>query len=307
MFQGWGKNKNYFEGWYFKCIHQDSNHAFAFIPGIAINKQGEGHAFIQFLDGIQCKTQYYKFPLSEFKPAKDRFWIKIGTNVFSNEGIHIDLPDISGSLQFSALHPWPKRLGAPGIMGWYSFVPFMECNHGIVSLHHQLNGKLSYQGDELIFCEELGYAEKDWGRSFPSGWIWCQSNHFDNDRIQCLMASVANIPWLGSSFVGFITAFLFDGKLYQFATYTGAKMDISLAGEQVSLKFWDKNYSLELRATYKGGGSLAAPINGEMIGKVNESLKSELILKFEKQGRILTENKAIYAGLEIAGDIMDRI
>ena len=27
-----------------------------------------------------------------------------------------------------------------GIMGWYRFVPFMQCYHGVVSLNHKLNG-----------------------------------------------------------------------------------------------------------------------------------------------------------------------
>jgi hypothetical protein len=43
----------------------------------------------------------------------------------------LDLPGAQGDVRFTDTQPWPKMLGAPGIMGWYSFVPFMECKHGV--------------------------------------------------------------------------------------------------------------------------------------------------------------------------------
>ena len=52
-FQGWGKQKKYFEGWYFKVVNADASKAFAFIPGIAIDENSNAEAFIQVLDGIK--------------------------------------------------------------------------------------------------------------------------------------------------------------------------------------------------------------------------------------------------------------
>ena len=63
-------------------------------------------------------------------------------------------------------------------MGWYSFVPFMECNHGIVSVNHDLYGEISVNGNVIDFNNGKGYIEKDWGVSFPEAWIWIQSNNF---------------------------------------------------------------------------------------------------------------------------------
>ena len=51
QFQGWGKQKKYFEGWYFKVVNADESKAFAFIPGIAMDEHGNKNAFIQVLDG----------------------------------------------------------------------------------------------------------------------------------------------------------------------------------------------------------------------------------------------------------------
>ena len=63
-------------------------------------------------------------------------------------------------------------------MGWYSFVPFMECKHGIVSVNHDLSGILNVNDEVLISDGGKGYIEKDWGTSFPEAWIWMQSNNF---------------------------------------------------------------------------------------------------------------------------------
>ncbi|NHB83865.1 hypothetical protein G7085_02035 [Tessaracoccus sp. HDW20] len=39
----------------------------------------------------------------------------------------------------------------PGIMGWYGYVPVMECRHGIVSFGHDLEGTLIVEGRPTSF------------------------------------------------------------------------------------------------------------------------------------------------------------
>ena len=133
-----------------------------------------------------------------FKPADDKFEVWLKGNFFSANKVILDLEELKGTIYQNNITPWPKTLKAPGIMGWYSFVPFMECYHGVVSLHHTLAGQLTYEGKEINMDGGIGYMEKDWGTSFPKFWIWLQTNHFEQENV-CLMASVARIPWLGSS------------------------------------------------------------------------------------------------------------
>ena len=140
-FHGWGRTHRYFEGWYFKIVSADERHALAIIPGISMAENGAQHAFIQVMDGKACTASYHRFPVHDFRSAARSFEVFVGNNYFSAEKIILDLPGISGEITFQNTNPWPKMLGAPGIMGWYSFVPFMECNHGVVSLHHQLDGE----------------------------------------------------------------------------------------------------------------------------------------------------------------------
>ena len=41
QFQGWGKKRSYFEGWYYKIINASETKAFAVIPGLAIDDGGK--------------------------------------------------------------------------------------------------------------------------------------------------------------------------------------------------------------------------------------------------------------------------
>ena len=310
MYHGWGRRRNYFEGWYFKIVDRTEGSAFAFIPGISMAADGTKHAFIQVLDGKRCTAAYHRFDADAFQPSSENFHVQLADNQFSTTNLTLNLPNISGTLTFKNPTPWPKMLGAPGIMGWFSFVPMMECYHGIVSLDHEIQGSLTIDGQVVNFDGGRGYIEKDWGVSFPRGWIWLQTNHFfpknatyTEGSKTSLIASVAEIPWLGSHFIGYIVGFWFQGKLYKFATYTGAKMRAQLVDNQIFLSFKDGKNQLDISATKAGTGSLVAPIKGDMTGKVNESLQAEVAVKFYENGKLLYEGTGRNAGLEAAGAV----
>lgn len=307
-YQGWGRTRRYFEGWYFKVVSPDEQHAMAFIPGISMDEDGKQHAFIQVMDGKACKAEYHRFDIREFRPSAHAFEIWIGNNYFSAEKMILDLPEISGEIRFKNPNPWPKMLGAPGIMGWYSFVPFMECNHGIVSLHHELEGDLQLKAPSLPnkpirFTDGKGYIEKDWGRSFPRAYVWMQSNHFDTCDRASVMASAAHIPWLGSHFIGFISGMWLEGKLFKFATYTGARKSLRIQDEEVELIFKNPKSELRILAKQAAGTALFSPLSGEMRGKIQESLQATLQVELLENGHRIFEGNGRNSGLEVAGAV----
>jgi len=307
MYHGWGRKDSFFEGWYFKLVDAKERHVFAVIPGVAIDKRGEPHAFIQVMDGKACKANYHSFPADQFKPRSNGFYVEIGNNSFSGNHIELDLPELSGRIDFQELTPWPKMLGAPGIMGWYSFVPFMQCFHGVVSLHHRLDGKMKMHGLPIAtdFSNGLGYIEKDWGTSFPRSYIWMHSNHFDGAEKMSLLASVAHIPWLNGYFIGYIVGFQIGDKLHRFATYTGAKMKAGLEEQSVYVSFMDSRYRLEITGLQAPGAVLMSPLTGEMKGKVNESMQGTLYVRFYDQEKLVYDGLGRHAGLEVAGDVAE--
>src|SRR5690554_5805195 len=221
FFQGYKKTRNYFEGWYFKMVSADGNNRYAFIPGISLGK--DSHAFVQVIDGKTGETQYHRFPIEEFYYSSNRFAVWVGPNFFSADSFYVELAKddsfIIGKAIISNRIKYPVKPLSPGIMGWYRFVPFMECFHGVVSINHDLKGDFFIHNEVISFDGGKGYIEKDWGKSMPSAWIWTQSNTFNDESNTSFMLSVANIPWLGKSFTGFLGFLYANEKIYRFGTY----------------------------------------------------------------------------------------
>ncbi|MDB4717226.1 hypothetical protein OAF03_03595, partial [Flavobacteriaceae bacterium] len=99
-YHGWGKNKKFFEGWYYKIISENQEHKLAIIPGIAMDKKGNKQAFIQVLDGKNLEASYHKFLADDFKPTPRKHNLSIKKNRFTENSIEIDLPNLKGKLQF---------------------------------------------------------------------------------------------------------------------------------------------------------------------------------------------------------------
>lgn len=305
QYHGWGKKKKYFEGWYYKIVNADESRAFAFIPGVAMDNEGNQQAFVQVLDGKNFTADYFKFDINTFSPAEGKFEVHIGDNFFTTDRIRMNLPSAKGELLFKNQIPWSNSLLSPGIMGPFSFVPFMQCYHGILSMDHSIEGQLEIHGESIDFTGGRGYMEKDWGMSFPSGYFWMQTNHFSEKGIS-LKASVAKIPWLGSSFVGFIGGVWLHDRLIEFTTYNFTKLRKSYADEdKVEIVLENGKHLLEILAHRDHATSLASPILGFMDGRIEESMTSTVDVRlFDKRNKkVLLEDTGRNAGLEVAGKI----
>jgi hypothetical protein len=308
IFQGAGKHKHYFEGWYFKHVDQREQDVISIIPGVSIEeKASKSHAFIQILDGKNYKTYYIRYDIEEFSFSKKSFEFSIGNNHFSDKGIELNIvhEDITlqCSLTYSKLIHWPRGITSPSSMGWYAYIPIMECYHGVLSLQHNIVGQMKLNDRTIDFDDGTGYMEKDWGTSFPSSWVWLQSNHFDIKSIS-LMLSIAKIPWNQRGFVGLISGLWYDNKVYRFATYTGSNIDyLRINDKKINIKISDKNYCLFIEALPGDAASLQSPSNGAMTGTVMESISGTMSIKLhdKKSDRIILEAKARCCGMEVAG------
>ncbi|HSL86967.1 MAG TPA: tocopherol cyclase family protein, partial [Bacteroidales bacterium] len=190
----------------------------------------------------------------------------------------------------------------------YSFVPFMECKHGIVSVNHDLTGYLSINGIMTDFSSGKGYIEKDWGTSFPEAWIWIQSNNFGNTQTS-FMLSVAKIPWIGKFFTGLISFLYLKGRFYLFSTYNNSTIsDVKYDGNRLELTLNNKKHTLILTATKNLSGELRAPVTGKMSRHIKESIDSEVFIRlYDRENGLLLEDTGKRAGLEIIEKIFDYI
>jgi hypothetical protein len=276
-YQGGTTKRRYFEGWYFKQVDAEETGILAVIPGVSYSNDGTStHAFVQVVQSSGM-THYFAYPVEAFSAdEREPFCIRIADNVFSSQGMTLRLSDgdiqVTGELKFGEWNPWPVRTFSPGIMGWYRFVPRMETYHGVLSLDHAVSGSVSVNGEQFVFDGGRGYVEKDWGRSFPSSWIWAQSNNFDQPGVS-ITVSVAKIPWMTGSFVGNIAGLLLDGTLHRFATYTGARL-VCLATDANSAHVILRDRREELELDIQGCEALVlkAPVLGSMDARDSESL-----------------------------------
>jgi hypothetical protein len=274
-----------------------------------MDENGNQQAFIQILDGKKLTAEYHMFEAQEFQTVATKFEVKLVNNVFTGATMRLDLPEIKGALSFVNQVKWPNKWYSPGIMGPYSFVPFMECYHGILSMDHGINGQLTIHNEIVDFTGGKGYMEKDWGHSFPSAYIWMQTNHFSQPNVS-LKASVAKIPWLKSSFVGFIAGLWLNNELIEFTTYNGSQLKKSFVDTyKVELILENSNYKLEIKAKRHKTTALASPILGFMDGRINESMTSTIhVLLFHKKSqKIVFQDTGRNAGLEVAGKIQEII
>jgi len=305
-FHGGGVRSSYFEGWYVKLVSADHGARFAVIPGVFLDPKGVGEAFVQVLDGRTGESWYHRYDVAEFGADDDRFNVRVGPNRFTERGVVLDLPSLQGEVRFATpLHPWPVMWRSPGVMGWYAWVPRMECKHGVVSFGHDLEGTLLHGGAATSFDGGRGYCEKDWGAAFPSAYVWMQTNHF-GERTTCLTASVALIPWVRSEFRGHIVGLLHRGELHRFATYTGAVTTrLELDDDVVRWHLRSKQGSvLELTADRPRGGLLHAPVRTEMHRRVEETLDATIHVRLlDRSGRVLLDDVGRCGGLEVHGDL----
>lgn len=319
LFQGSKKyysKKPYFEGWYYKFVSSNLQ-SLAVIPGVSLSKT-DSLAFIQTINGSDGSTSYTRFSIDEFKFENDPFCVTIGEHRFSlNEISFKDDFILAGSVSIQNPRLYPVSLSRPGIMGWYRYLPFMECYHAVVSTNNSINGELILKEgskDTIFnFSGGKGYIEKDWGTAFPSSYIWIQSNQFPEEE-NSFMLSVARIPWFGSHFRGFLGFFDFQGRIITFSTYTSAQITINdFSDRSLTITITGRGYGrqnslmqgekLIIKAQHKEVGTLMAPISGTMGRRISESIDASIQVTYFKNGKCLYEGESFCSGLEIVGDI----
>jgi hypothetical protein len=306
-FQGNLKKRNYFEGWYLKHVNADLIHSISFIPGVSLSE--DPHCFIQILNGLTGESFYIRYELKDFSSEPGRFAVRIGESFFSDKFSEINIRkekiNVSGRIEYRNTLPYPGTLTNPGIMGWYSFVPFMECKHGVVSMNHTLSGNIKLNGQMIDFNGGKGYIEKDWGTSFPESWIWVQCNHFKTENVS-FMLSIAKIPWINKHFTGFLGFLHTPDKIYRFATYNQSRINhLDKNGNNIEVQIMNKDFNLRVSIHMNQFSDLKAPRLGLMDRYMKESVDSdiELELKDHKKGTRMLNLDGTRAGLEITGDV----
>jgi tocopherol cyclase len=308
-FQGSLKKNNYYEGWYNKIVDRSEQVSYAFIPTIAINQMSNNsQAFIQILNGQTGKMHYIRYNLDQFENLSNtEFAIKIKDNYFSSKGFIIDFHQddmkIKGKIQYINPVLWPRSFLQPNIMGILNYFPFLETYHGIVSMNHAISGSLDINGKKINFNEGKGYLEKDWGTSFPEGYIWAQTNHFREPDLSIVL-SIALVPLFGIKIKGFFCVIWHKGDFYTFTTYTNAKVRfLNVSSNLIKILIEDRKYMVNLTIDKSNlkFTKLKAPKSGDMSFDIIETLNSRIkvILYDKRKHKVILDDTGTNSGLDL--------
>ena len=306
VFQGdkyLNSNKFYFEGWYFKNISGEE--CICFIPGISIN-EGKRKAFIQII--TNSNSYQIDYDINDFSFDNKPFSINIGKSYFSCNFVHIDINDnindlvIYGDLKYGN----SKNIGtswlSPNIMGIFSYIPFMECNHAILKMKNKVSGFISLNDEKIEFLDGVGYIEKDYGKSFPKRYIWGEGNCFKNKNCS-FMFSVADIPFKIFNFKGLICSLIVNNKEYRFTTYNFSKIKkLEIDNNKVSIILKKRKYVLEIECDNNNSLMLKAPVNGNMDKEILESVDSLIKVTLKNKNKVIFSDISNNCGLEIVNE-----
>lgn len=303
LFQGekyLNMNKNYFEGWYFKNTNE--NTGISFIPGININNK-EKKSFIQVI--TNNSSYFVNYSINDFKFNFEPFYIKIKDNFFSKEKIHLDIIDniqnlkIKGDIKYINGENININSLNPNIMGPFSYIPFMECNHAILSMKNRAIGEIKVNDDIIKFNKGTGYIEKDWGCSFPKSYIWCQGNNFKNTDASFMLA-IANIPFKIFEFKGIICDIIVNNKEFKFATYNNTRLiDYVVNKDLINITIKKGNYYLNMKSIYNKELELKAPVKGKMQKSILESISATVLITLKYKENIIFSDISSNCGIEM--------
>lgn len=302
-FQGSADLLHYFEGWYFKlAIDEPHNEVVAIIPGIALGV--DSHAFIQVISSKERRSWYVRFPLDSFQAGKKGFSVTVGNNHFSRSSITLSLHqsdlDLEANLHLIDLQPFPVTVSSVGVMGWFAYLPAMECKHGVVATRGSAEGSLRLNNRTVPINSSKVYVEKDWGKSFPKAYIWMQANCFADPKTS-VMLSIARIPYLGLRFTGFLGFVQLGDELIRLGTYTSSKIRSLHSSDQEAKVVIEKGGKLFTFTARMGSGShLASPRNGAMDEKIVESVDGLISLTItDRSGSMIYSDESKLAGIEL--------
>jgi tocopherol cyclase len=304
--------RNYFEGWYFKLVDAKMKRPFAFIPGVFFSPDPvHSHAFIQVVDGAKKIYRYLRFPAEAFSAEKNAFSLTVDNNRFGRDGLAFNLnrdnTRLEGNVAFKRHVDWPDSFLNPGSMGFYNYIPKMQCYSQVCAMDFDLEGELYIEGDQIDFSGGRGYIEKNWGSAFPYSWVWVQCNHFEKERAS-LSCSLGHIPFLFTSFRGFLVGLFAGGKFYEFTTMNRSRAEVVQQGTDLSLHFYNARHSLNIECETKNEDFilLNGPRGSQMVPLVQENLRGIVTIELKEtdSGKTLFTDTGCCAGVEYGGEQM---
>ena len=279
------KEKDYFEGWYFRYTTDNINYAVIF----AVSKNTtDPHSFIQVFDESDEACLYLRYDVADFSYDFEKHEVKISSNILGVNRVFVRSDKLSLDLTFTDCVGLDKFNGPDSAMAYLKNAP-LQCFQEVIYLEGKAEGLLNNvqtKGDI--------YIEKTYGNAFPSRWVWIQSSH--SKKGNAISFSVGKIPVLFFKVNGFFCLLKVKGNLFRFSSPNFSR--IKVKENKISIR--KGKYKLQLFPEQNHPVKLVGPIkHGLMKSTVLESINSTMIIKLYHKNKLILEDEFINVGYEM--------
>lgn len=143
-----------------------------------------------------------------FNTTKRHLLLKVGNSVFSETlvSMHLEEDDfrIEGILKLGPFQTVKRTPVSPSIMGFFAYIPNMECYHGVISMNHAIDETVAIGTKRPVILQAAKATLKGLGDVFFGRVCLDPVQSFPGRGHQPFFFSTAKIPFRGSSFEGFI-------------------------------------------------------------------------------------------------------
>jgi len=279
--RGKPEKTQYFEGWFQKVYSKKHQASCIIIYGYATHNSYDTCGFIQILTPHSPPDILY-FPKHEISFDHDRHIVRMADNMFTTKEIIISIQDIDINLNLVNNHPIPTFKNS---MGYTYYIPNLPCYHSVMNTAHQVTGNIRNKNAEYSFDQDMGYMEKNWGTSFPESYFWLHAIDPYNADVSILF-SIAEIQWLGKSFIKHVGHLRIEGKHIDLRTLK----DISISDKIISEKkrcvnFRSKELELDIWITYGKKVTFKAPNQGNMSRDISHHTDALIAICIKHNGK----------------------
>jgi len=189
----------HFEGWYYRITHPERNESWVLIAAYWMDKGQRGRAFVELIhspSGTSYTQVIPHFDIDEVQNHEGEFAIKVDQVFLSadrikgvlkaenGQDVYLDL-DIDGCARWGAPDDERNRW----TMGWATEAPFVPLRWHVHHLKAFVTGTIDTGANEWRVDGYPMHQEKNWGRAFPTSWVWFQSNQFSDRPDVALVAA----------------------------------------------------------------------------------------------------------------------
>ena len=317
----------HFEGWYYRISHPTTQESWVLIAAYWQDDYAEGHAFIELIhhpSGRIYKAIYDDVSVDSIQANAGEFVLKLDDLLLTaneirghfrtdlGESIYLDLV-VDGCAYWGA----PQDEGNRWTMGWATEMPGVPLRWHVHHLKAQATGQIETDEYRWSFNGYPLHQEKNWGRAFPSSWIWMQSNRFEGRPDVAFAAAGGQIFPTRWSPDGYMAGLRWRDQFFTWRTQDGhrfpeAKFSIDETTGRGSWRLEAENWRHRIEVSIDAPLSQLIPIDvptdgGLQIGAV-EHLAADMEIKvYRRSGvswalvdTVYSRSTAVEAGGDVA-------